>query len=66
MQPKLWKLQFLKLHMLCNLTLTTVKIRGLEKVVKIEIEAVKIEAATKCGKLWELTAVQIEVVKMKA
>ena len=65
MQSKLWKLELLKIQIFCWFKLTTVKIRGLNKVVKIEIKAVKIEAGTESDKSWELTAVQIEVVKMK-
>ena len=41
----------LKLRRFCSLTLTTVKIKGLKTVVKIEITAVKIEAGTKSEKL---------------
>ena len=66
MQSKLWKLQSLKLQMFRNLKLTTVNIRGLQTVVKIYVKAVKIEDGTESEKLWELTAMQIEVVKMKA
>ena len=42
------------------------EIKGLKQVVQIEIKAEKIEAGTKIEKLWKLTAMQIEVVKMKA
>ena len=50
-QSCLWKLESLKLHRFCNLKLTTVKIRGLKQVVKIEIKAVTIEAGPESEQL---------------